>query len=664
MLNQTYFADPNLKGRLTTTADRTTLCLARFCRFIRPVILLCFGFVLFVGCQPAEPVDLSEFTATEPPTRTPVPTPTQVVSKPEAVNKISESDNIDYDETIDLIAQLDKIYERLTGIEQFDLNSDMFDGFDGAIQAAIIKINTIAQSGGSEADTRLAYQEAIEELMILANVGKGEIVSVQLAKAGQGIESPSLQGLAQSFKKADAPQISSELSRLGDKVLEIPAAELNQVANDLLKAAAEMAPATEAVREMLANDTLDPDLQATADIATQLAEFAQAIQAGDPEEIIEKLVQLKNVIDAIAPNLELAQFLTQTVENVEKEAVAKRDLKNLFAGDGNVRISQVEIKLVRTSIDEALSIDMLPELTQTDVARSACVLTEAKTVVCLNGSSEWESPAALAPYDGRISALTLCNDQVLISTDKELVFLRGDEAEPFADADFPFKPPTQLECDSADGIWALPAPDLADSPWIYQDETWTHHPTILQNTIGVHSLNIPWGTKFEVNEKSVVRDGKQIDPIPFITRYSVNSWDIYYNVYWETGLWGAVTDQNGEMWFPGSALYYLNDNQTWFGFEGDIGRAFTLLPNGLIMGSNPSTGGVHIFDGSATWWQLSDWPEAFTADVLKTDESGRVWAAGQGGLLVWDGDSWEPLPGLTENPLDFILIEEGAIGLN
>ncbi len=613
--------------------------------------------IFLIGCQSQEVVDLSSLSAEEPPTRTPVPTEK---AEPVLAARAQEPTRAPASgQTYDLIAQLDKIYERLTGIPQFDLNSETFSRFDGAIQAAIVRINEIAASGGSDQDTQVAYEQAIADLVELANVGQGDVVSVQLAKASDSFKSPQTEELADAFEEADAEGISAAIDDLAETVTDLSPEEKAAVAEELMSVATVMAPAASAVESLIPDGAFEEGSELPPDFSSQVMAAAQAILAGDEDEILEKLKELKKIVDAIGANLELAQFLSLTIENVERETVAEKDLESLFSGKGNVRINQVEITMLKTKEDEALSVNMIPELSEPTTEGQMCVLTTAKDVQCLNALGEWEKPAALDPFSGRITAMTDCNARILLATDRELIYLDGEESTAFAAEGYPFIPPTQLVCDSENLIWALPSAELADSPWLFKDEEWTNYSTILQNTIGIHTLDTPWGTKFEVNEKSVVRRGKRIDHIPFVTRQTAESWDIFYNIYWETGLWGAVTDQEGEMWFPGSALYHLNFNQQWYGFEGDIGPAYTLLPNGLILGSNPETGGVHIFDKASTWWQLSDWPADFEATVLTIDSRGRVWAIGENGVLVWSGESWDLLAPLAEPPMHMIVIADG-----
>ena len=614
--------------------------------------------LLLFGCEPAPFPDLSAIQVTPPPTRTPPPTPTPITPFPTLA---AEGDVLEVDEALDgqvtdLIAQLDKIYERLTGIEKFDLNSEIVSQLDESIQLAIAKLREIPKSGGTPAEVESAYADAIAELIELAKVGTAETVLVELSDAGNSMSSAVTEQLADSMQAGNVTGVSDELENLIEKAPSLNDEEVQEVATDLLNAANELTDATQLIGDLLPENSTDLD----GEVAQKLAQAAASIEVGQTKGFLERLAEVKAVIDAIAANIQLAQFLSATVEDVEQETRAVRGLRSLLGDGGNVRISSVEIKLLTTKVDQAESADLMPNLSPARDIGPVCVLGTDLNVSCLNEeATDWVIPESLIPFSGRMSAINTCGDRFIIATDAELIYFKDGEANPVGTEGYPFKPPTQIVCNSAGRIWALPSDDLADSPFFFDGEAWTSHPTILQNFVGTYAFDAAWGTKWEVNENSIVKDGEYIDPIPFVSRQVAQSWDIYYSLNWESGIWEIELDENGEMWFSGSALYHLTTNQGWFGYEGKIGPAFTLLSNGFVIGSGPDSGTVRVFDRSATWWELSDWPEDFHPNEMLTDGRGRVWATSESGVLVWNGKEWQFMPPTVTMPIGLAVIGDG-----
>ncbi|MFK7803848.1 MAG: hypothetical protein AB8G95_19600 [Anaerolineae bacterium] len=618
------------------------------------------------ACQPSNVQDLSSIQVTPPATRTPAPTPTEVKAFPTSVDKTrvpsnsssKKSEALDK-QTISLIAQLDRIYSRLTGLDEFDLNSDIVSRLDAPIQKAIADLRAIPARGGSVAEAEAAYADAIQELSELAKVPQSQTLLGTLAEIGSEMSSVTTAPLADALETGDVDGISAGIEQLGEAVTSadepISAEEVSNIAQDLLNAANGLSGTGALVEELLPENGAEVGIE----IAQKLALAASAIETGRSTDLLARLAEIKEIIDAISANLQLAQLFSLTVDAVEKETVAIQGVESLLGSGDNLRITTLSIQILETSVETGLSADIMPALSPAETSGLLCVLGTDYNISCLDEQSNWFIPETLLPYSGRMSALTACGEQFVIATDKELIYFSTGDATPFATTEYPFKAPNHLTCDSQGRIWALPSDNLADNPWFFDGETWRTHPTVLQNTISTHAFDAAWGTKWEANENSVVKDGKLIDPIPFMSRQLGQDWDIYYSLDWEMGIWGVASDEQGGMWFPGSALYYVSSNQKWYGYEGQIGPAFALMPNGLIIGAGPDPGTVRVFDKASTWWQLSDWPEGFQPDLMTIDGRGRIWAAGEDGIIVWNGQAWEALPPTVTAPVTVALIGAG-----
>ena len=338
--------------------------------FLIPFYVLSIS--LLMGCEPAPLPDLSAIQVTRPPSRTPPPTPTPITPFPTlaADGEVLEVDEELGDQVTDLIAQLDKIYERLTGIEKFDLNSEIVSQLDESIQLAIAKLRAIPESGGTPAEVETAYDDAITDLIDLANVGTAETVLVELSDAGNSMSSAATEQLAESMKEGNVTGVSEELNNLIEKAPSLSDEEVQEVATDLLSAANELTDATQLIGTLLPENVTDLD----GEVAQKLAQAAADIEAGQTQSFLERLAEIKAIVDAISANVQLAQFLSLTVENVEKETQAVRGLKSLLGSGGNVRISNVEINLLETKVDRAQSADLIPDLSPARAVGPVCVL--------------------------------------------------------------------------------------------------------------------------------------------------------------------------------------------------------------------------------------------------------------------------------------------------
>lgn len=618
---------------------------------------------LVTGCQQPEEIDLSQIRATQPPTRTPVPTSTAIPPEPTFSEtagdtsgnpESSDTGNSSNDDASLLISQLNKIYERLTG-EEFDLNSEILTQIDGKVQTAIQKINDITISGGSPEEIDGIYENLIAELNEIGQVGTVEATLQDFASAGRSMTSPETQSLADALEGGDPVSIAAELDTLAGIVRDLPDEAVGPVVADMQSAAAELSESTENINGLL----LDEEAIAVGgNIAGALNQAADALIEDDSISVLESLAKAKAIVDAIAANVELSNTISLTLDEVKRETQALRNLKTLLGQGRSVRISPVEIKMVQTSVELINSADILPSLEDDVAAEEICILGKNLTVYCMNNGQEWETPPPLNRFSGRTYAATSCNGQLVIGTEKELVRLENDQISTFAAEGYLFKPPSRLACDSKGQIWALPADTLADNPWVYDGTAWTLHNTILQNQMGVYGYDIEWGTKFEVNENSPQRENVYIDPLPFVSRQSVTSWDIYYNLNWESGLYGPWMDEGGELWFGGSGLYHLTTSQGWFGFEGEIGPAMTLLTNGMAIGNGAEAGTVRVFDKGRTWYQLEDWPSDVNPAVMTTAANGTVYAADGEMIVMWNGSAWETMTHPASDPIVLITVPQ------
>lgn len=400
--------------------------------------ILCFVILssIISSCAESTIPDLSTLQITPPATRTPVPTPTEITPYPtyaEATRK-AQANSSSTVQAIDLIAQLNRIYERLTGNPEFDLNSEILSKLDAPIQEAIAKLKAVSANSGSDSEAAAAYAEAIAELERVAKVGTANTVLVNLEDAGNSMSSDVTEQLAAALNAGDIIDISAEIDNLAEVITELPPEKISEVATDLLSAANELTDATGLIDELIPEGTAEVG----GNIGQKLAQAAAALETNQTESFLAHLAGVKSIVDAISANLQLAQFLTISVENVEQETQALQGLTSLLGSGGNVRISNVEIKLLKTNVQQALSADMLPPLGSTNISGAVCLLGTDLNVSCLNDSAEWAIPAALAPYAGRISAITECGDQFVMATDSELVYFKDDIATPFARDNYPF----------------------------------------------------------------------------------------------------------------------------------------------------------------------------------------------------------------------------------
>ncbi|MEM9776548.1 MAG: hypothetical protein AAF902_18365, partial [Chloroflexota bacterium] len=468
--------------------------------FEMSILALSMLFLSFtvVGCQQPEEIDLSQISATQPPTRTPVPTATAITPIPtftESRGDTSSKLEVTNGDTSLLIGQLNRIYERITG-EEFDLNSEIMTQIDGKVQIAIQKINDITIAGGAPEEAEEVYEDLIAELNEIGQIETVEVTLEDFSSAGRSMTSPETKALADALEEGEPISIAAELDNLAGSIGALSAEEVGAVAADFQNAAAELADSTENISSLVG----DGAATVSADIATALNQAADALVQDDSTSVLERLAEAKAIVDAIADNVELSNLISITVDEIERETQALRNLKSLLGQGENVRISPVEIKMLETSVELTTSAEILPPLQNDVAAENICILGEDKTIYCMNDNQEWEVPAVLTQFSGRTHAAANCNGQLLIGTDKELAMLDQGQLLVFAAEGYLFKPPSKLACDSAGQIWALPADALADNPWVYDGTAWTMHNTILQNQMGVYGYDDEWGTKFEVNE--------------------------------------------------------------------------------------------------------------------------------------------------------------------
>lgn len=609
------------------------------------------------SCLTPDIPDISGLRATERPTWTPEPIPTEFSiglgldaltsepsNRPQGSGANSStgdnsgngagSQNSIQAEVEGIINQLEKLKGLVSGLTGID--SGTRSSMESGINNALSELNG---STMNEVTARSIYDVTKADLRQLASSASiGEPTLEQFSKAGGAMTSATSQGLANALSGADFEKISEEITQLADVIPQLTQEELSALADDLVSAALEL-------------EEVDPEL------FIALLNTANALRANtdNPQDLLQTLAQLKEVVDEVSKKLDFVELIDLNIQEIEQETRSLTNIQSLLNQAENTTISEVDIIPKRAFLMAGNSLDLLPQVAEASSPSPLCGLSFTEenqadhqngSLICLDPDGNWFIPQLTSDPNASLSAITGCGDFFVLASDSTLIKYDISEISAFGENNYPFKAPTILDCSFNDEnrIWGLPSGRVAENPWYFDGNAWIMQPYILQNGFVIGPQEALWGVKWEINENSPMRDNKPIDLIPYVSRLQNSRWDVFYSSDWEEGLFGVAIDARQTVWFLGPLLYQVDPAGEWQAQTGYINQVFTMLPNGHLIGGKIDGPGLVLFDGSA-WFELSDWPSGETPTSISTDARNRIWVGVEGGLFVWEDRSWKRIEG-------------------